>query len=71
MTKVRKTVLLSWKVDCESTSFAGNAVNRYMAAVSLYNVFDNSKAEACAALFAASGFVNSLESFEKAGQVFF
>ena len=67
----RGLILLSWKVDRESTSFARSAVNRYMAAVSLYNVFDNGKAEACAALFPAPGFVNPVKPFKKTGLILF
>jgi len=61
--------LLSRQMDCESTSLARSAVDRYMAAVGLYDVFDYGKAKACAALLTASGLVNSVKPFEKTGQM--
>ena len=42
-----------------------------MAAVGLYNMFYDGKAKTCTALLAASGFVNPVKPFKKAGQVFF
>jgi len=48
--------LLSRQMDCESTSLARSAVDRYMAAVGLYDVF---------------GLVNSVKPFKKTGQMFF
>jgi hypothetical protein len=56
-------------MNCECTAFTGRTFNGYRAFMKLSDMLYNRKTQTCSAEFAASAFIDYIETLEKAGQM--